>query len=73
RGHEFHYSEITAPEQIECTYLISDGKKDREIEEGYLYRNTLASYIHLHFASNINFAEGFTGKCKEYTGSISGN
>jgi cobyrinic acid a,c-diamide synthase len=73
RGHEFHYSESTAPEQIECTYLISDGKKDREIEEGYLYRNTLASYVHLHFASNINFAEGFTGKCKEYTGSISGN
>ncbi|MBI3582967.1 MAG: cobyrinate a,c-diamide synthase [Nitrospinae bacterium] len=34
--------------------------------EGYLYKNTLVSYIHLHFASNPGFAEGFVEKCRGY-------
>ncbi|MBI5749629.1 MAG: cobyrinate a,c-diamide synthase [Nitrospinae bacterium] len=34
--------------------------------EGYLYKNTLVSYIHLHFVSNPGFAEGFVEKCRGY-------
>lgn len=66
RGHEFHYSEITPPKQAKCTYLITEGKSGREMEEGYLYKNTLASYVHLHFASNPKFAGGFINRCREY-------
>ncbi|PKL51758.1 MAG: cobyrinate a,c-diamide synthase [Nitrospira bacterium HGW-Nitrospira-1] len=46
RGHEFHYSEI----------------KDRNQDEGYTFKNTLASYIHIHFGSNLNIARNFMGK-----------
>ena len=57
RGHEFHYSEIDEPSnRIKRVYQLT-GK------EGYLYKNTLASYVHLHFASNPKFAEGFVRTC----------
>lgn len=57
RGHEFHYSEIDEPpHRIKRVYQFT-GK------EGYLYKNTLASYVHLHFASNPKFAEGFVRAC----------
>lgn len=74
RGHEFHYSEITPPDKISRTYLVDDYKKDNKIEEGFLYKKTLASYIHLHFGSNNKFAEGFINKCRLTTASnISSN
>lgn len=62
RGHEFHYSDITPVEETGRTYRITGGKN--QIEEGYLYMNTLASYVHLHFASNPDFAKGFVNKCR---------
>lgn len=54
RGHEFHYSEITGHSEPGTAYRLSGG-----LSEGFVYRNTLASYIHLHFASNPAFAAGF--------------
>jgi len=33
--------------------------------EGYTVHNVLASYIHLHFAFNSSFAEGFVNRCRE--------
>lgn len=68
RGHEYHYSEITRPyEKIKMIYQIAHDppykKGGQEISEGYLYKNTLASYIHLHFMSNPKFAEGFVRLC----------
>lgn len=62
RGHEFHYSEIESDEEVGCAYLVSDGQ---EKKEGYLYKNSLASYVHLHFASNPKFAEGFVNQCRK--------
>ncbi len=55
RGHEFHYSEIVGidsgpePEKI---YLVSRSNREETFFEGYRIKNTLASYIHLHFGSN---------------------
>ncbi len=47
RGHEFHYSYINPmPEDIKRVFIVN-GKED-----GYLYKNTLGSYIHLHLLSN---------------------
>ena len=65
RGHEFHYSETTPHERIPRTYKMTGAGDGAPIREGYLYRNTLASYIHLHFASNPCFAEGFVARCME--------
>jgi cobyrinic acid a,c-diamide synthase len=58
RGHEYHYSEIASPpSRIKRVFELC-GSGGEGIE-GYLYKNTLASYVHLHFASNPAFAEGF--------------
>ncbi|MBI3755923.1 MAG: cobyrinate a,c-diamide synthase [Deltaproteobacteria bacterium] len=64
RGHEYHYSEIDEPSQkIKRVYRITPHTSRLTASEGYLYNNTLASYIHLHFASNPKFAEGFVKLC----------
>lgn len=45
RGHEFHYSSISAmPEEIEQIFLINDGGM-----EGYRWKNVVGGYMHLHF------------------------
>ncbi len=71
RGHEYHYSEIDEPSnRIKRVYRITHNPPSPPFNkggqvgvEGYLYKNTLASYIHLHFASNPKFAEGFIKLC----------
>jgi len=68
RGHEFHYSGITAPPQrIKRAFEVkrSDGSV---AGEGYSHKNTLASYIHVHFASNPAFAESFVRACAGFKG-----
>jgi cobyrinic acid a,c-diamide synthase len=68
RGHEYHYSEITRPPSgIERVFELSgSGATGTGGLEGYLYKNTLASYVHLHFASNRSFAEGFVKACGDF-------
>lgn len=61
RGHEFHYSEIDEPPDSIMRVYRDMGEKGGL--EGYLSKNTLASYIHLHFASNPGFAQGFVKLC----------
>ncbi len=51
RGHEFHYSEIVGGVQG-SSYRVSDSTGAGLPDEGYRYRNTLASYIHLHFGND---------------------
>ncbi len=59
RGHEFHYSEITPPPaRVRRAFKVAGGANP-PVSEGYLYKNTLASYVHIHFASNPAFAKGF--------------
>ncbi|HEY4707948.1 MAG TPA: cobyrinate a,c-diamide synthase [Thermodesulfobacteriota bacterium] len=63
RGHEFHYSEIiSAPKNIKRAYKVEGAPC-----EGFTIKNTLASYVHLHFASNPAFAEGFVKAAKKYS------
>lgn len=68
RGHEFHYSEISkAPSGIKRCFIFTS-PAGAEVSEGYTFKNTLASYIHLHFASNPSFAEGFVKRCAVFGG-----
>ncbi len=63
RGHEFHYSEISkVPSGIKRGFIFTTAA-GTEVAEGYTFKNTLASYVHLHFASNPSFAEGFVKRC----------
>lgn len=66
RGHEFHYSEISGmPEGIGRCYRVT--RQGQELgREGYRYRNCLASYVHLHFGSNLQIAPAFVAACREY-------
>ena len=51
RGHEFHYSEIQdgGPGLV---YSLRDSRGNVLPTEGFRYKNTLASYVHVHFGSN---------------------
>jgi cobyrinic acid a,c-diamide synthase len=71
RGHEFHYSEIVGKFQntdnkFQTIYTVKDSSGRKISDEGYMVKNALGSYIHLHFGSNatitgnfINFAQSF--------------
>ncbi len=51
KGHRFHYSYIKEQGgELSCSYILK--RKDSEEKEGYVYKNMLASYVHLHFGSN---------------------
>lgn len=64
RGHEFHYSDIdTMPDAIERSYCVVRRRDQGTCAEGYCIGNVLASYIHLHFASNPDFAKHFVTAC----------
>lgn len=73
RGHEFHYSEIagSAAEGPAKVYTVRDGSGRDTGIEGYRFRNTLASYIHLHFGSNPGCAQNLVHFAKERAWSIS--
>jgi cobyrinic acid a,c-diamide synthase len=74
RGHEFHYSEIVDGTRmmdegrrtrdegpLTKIYLLRDKSGLAVAEEGFRYKNTLASYVHVHFGSNPNIAKRFAG------------
>lgn len=67
RGHEFHYSEIMEgqDQDVARSYFVKNGSGDTLPTEGYSYKKTLASYIHLHFGSNPTIAKAFINSCKD--------
>ena len=60
KGHEFHYSEIDMPDTIKRAYKVTKASNGHEWVEGYCYKNVLASYVHIHFGSNIEWAKNLT-------------
>ena len=67
RGHEFHYSDIfDIEEPVDHAYRIADRDGRGGISEGYVTRNTLGSYVHLHFGSYPPVAEHFIQCCRRY-------
>jgi len=68
RGHEFHYSEVRS-EKLEAgnkIYSVSDNSKKNLHGEGYRFKKTLASYVHIHFGSNLSIAKNFIDFIKEH-------
>ena len=67
RGHEFHYSELTAhTPEVQNTYRISDRSGLDKPPDGYLTKRTLGSYNHLHFGSQPQAAKCFVDNCLAY-------
>lgn len=60
RGHEFHWSTLdAAPEAETAAYDVEEG----EAVEGYTRGNVWASYVHLHFASDVRIAPQLVATC----------
>jgi cobyrinic acid a,c-diamide synthase len=52
RGHEFHYSTLQPKGPLRYAGVLRDAQGKEIGPEGLVFRNTLASYTHLHFASD---------------------
>lgn len=65
KGHEFHYSRLYAGEEFSWGFQL---EKDGSLlsSDGYCNKNILASYLHLHFASNKSCAKNFINNCKRF-------
>ena len=64
RGHEYRYSALVKnPSGVDKVFEARRPGSGESAREGFVYRNTLASYVHLHFASNPDFARGFVERC----------
>lgn len=68
RGHQFRYSELQPlKDQIECAYRVVRRRDGQVVSEGYTVKNTLASYVHAHWASNPTIAERLVDACTRQT------
>ena len=68
RGHEFHYSEVAIAPEVPRSYAVSRADGQILEDEGYVFNNVLASYVHLHFASNPDLAAGLVQSCRRWNG-----
>lgn len=66
RGHEFHYSKLAEPLQtdVETVYRIAARNGKHKKDEGFAVRNTLGSYLHLHFGSCVDAGAYFVNACR---------
>lgn len=68
RGHQFRYSELQPLEdRIDCAYRMVRRRDGQIATEGYTVKNTLASYVHAHWASNPMIAERLVDACVSQT------
>ena len=63
RGHEFHWSVLDQDDVPQNAYKIAD---KGQIKEGFRNQMTLASYIHLHFASLPSMAPNLVANCQKF-------
>jgi len=67
RGHEFHYSELTADPTADAAwravYSLRKRRSDNAAEEGFQSGRVLASYCHLHLASHPEALRYFIDHC----------
>lgn len=70
RGHEFHYSSIIPGEYkltgVNNVYQVASRVGQDISLEGYQVRQTLGSYLHVHFGSNPNSAKQFVDSCARF-------
>ena len=59
RGHEFHHSKLLSPGDLRFAYRVKRGQGIRHQQDGIVYKNLFASYIHLHASGTPEWARGF--------------
>ncbi|MCG8530544.1 MAG: cobyrinate a,c-diamide synthase [Desulfovibrionales bacterium] len=66
RGHEFHYSYAEAGTASFSVFSVTDRKGAQTDTVGYRTGNTVGSYVHLHFASNLHVPQSFGAACASF-------
>ena len=65
-GHEFHYSKVIVDElKNPLAFKVTRGKGSYELQDGFMEKNTLASYVHTHVAAMPNFGGNLTISARE--------
>jgi len=54
-AHEFHHSVVTPTAPLATRFEVAKG--ERRYREGYIYKNALAGYPHIHFYDRPGLAE----------------
>lgn len=52
RGHSFHHSRVQIQSTMPLAYCVRYSLSGKSEQEGFIYKNVLASYIHLPFRTN---------------------
>jgi cobyrinic acid a,c-diamide synthase len=65
RGHVFHHSAISGDHEAARSYELQTPHGERS-REGYGVGNVLASYVHLHFASDPTLASSLVDRCRAH-------
>jgi cobyrinic acid a,c-diamide synthase len=63
RGHQFRYSELVLEGPVERVCELERRRGGQRSLEGYALRNTLASYVHAHWASNPAIPRALVAAC----------
>ena len=65
-GHEFHYSKVDVGQlKNKMAFKVERGKGSFNLQDGFIEKNTLASYIHTHIAAMPDLAGNFTIASRE--------
>ena len=69
RGHEFHYSTLEARGPLHYAGMLTDAQGSDKGPDGLVFRNTLASYTHLHFGNDPALARSLVAAAHIRVGS----
>jgi cobyrinic acid a,c-diamide synthase len=61
RGHEFHHSSLSHAEGLQFAVQVKRGQGIHGKQDGIVYKNLFASYIHLHALGIPEWAHRFVG------------
>jgi cobyrinic acid a,c-diamide synthase len=64
RGHSFHHSRVRKGNAMPTSYRVRYSLSGQSEQEGFCYKNVLASYIHLHFRGNPRLVASFLGAAR---------
>ncbi|MEE8484854.1 MAG: cobyrinate a,c-diamide synthase [Nitrospinota bacterium] len=65
RAHEFHYGEVVGLNHSDFAYNVLRGNGIDGKHDGIVYKNTLASFAHLHHLGCRNWAKSFVSFARE--------
>lgn len=66
KGHEFHYSVYEPSADMNLPHAYETKGRLGVKQEGFVYRNLVAGYTHIHFASQPKFVQNWLSACASY-------